>query len=136
MTLKERLPHILVIDQSPDIRQVLQEFLGEEGYMVSAQPQLEDDLSDVIRLNPDLIIIDCAIGSGGDHQSMLDRLRRDATAREIPVILCTTEVRAVKDQQDYLEELGVPVVAKPFDLDILLDAIGAMLADRRSAPLA
>lgn len=49
-----------------------------------------------------------------------------ATAH-IPVVVCTTNLRAIQDNQSWMISKGMRVVAKPFDVDELFQAIESLI---------
>ncbi|HEX5692720.1 MAG TPA: response regulator, partial [Roseiflexaceae bacterium] len=109
---------ILIIDDESGIRDLLTEFLTEEGYSVEsvsssneAQTKLKNDA------NFDLLLLDLQLGGGPDGLQVLERLRK--AGNEIPVIMMTahgTSSSAIRAMQmgayDYLP--------KPFELDEVL----------------
>ena len=60
--------------------------------------------------------------------SLLQMLRMDRSLALVPIVLCTGAVREVEALQGHLDEMGVRVVLKPFNIDHLLTAIAGALA--------
>jgi hypothetical protein len=48
----------------------------------------------------------------------------DRATRDLPIIVCTAAAKQVTELSSHLNELGVYVVLKPFDIDHLLEIIG------------
>ena len=117
--------HILVVDDDPDIRDLLHEVLADEGYRVSTAEGAE--VAEVARLGPDLVVLDLVIGGRLTGLVAVEALRADPSTADIPVLLCTAAVREVEAAADRLAELDVGVVLKPFDLDGLLAAVRGRL---------
>ena len=46
----------------------------------------------------------------------------------IPVVVCTAAVNEVRTNEGYLKSMGVSVVLKPFDIDVLLEVVKDALA--------
>ncbi len=115
--------HILVIDGSQVLLDLLRDLLEGEGYRVSTQTTLDQDLNPIIHLAPGLIILDDLCRTEDQGWSLLGRLRADPGTQAIPVILCTGVQDEVEGLGEHLTELGVRVVLKPFDLDHLLRVI-------------
>ncbi len=123
-------PHILVINDTPEILDLFRELLEEEGYRVSVDRftiDADKKLAEVKTFAPDLIILDNMIGNEGPGWQLLQLLKMDRETRAIPVIICTGAVHQVKDLQPHLEDMGVAVVLKPFDIDYLLGEIAKVL---------
>ncbi len=118
--------HIVVIDDTPQLLDLFVELLGDAGYRVTPDRfTVEADrlLSDVKAAKPDLIVLDHIIGNEGQGWQFLQLLKMDRETRDIPVIICTAAVRQVEELQPHLDEMGVAVVLKPFDIDHLLAVI-------------
>lgn len=118
--------HILVIDDDPSILQLFDELLGEEGYRVSLDNVARETVAihhAVRDHQPDLVILDFVLGDEGGGWQVLEALEMDQRTRDIPVIICTGAVRQVTEMGPQLEERGVKVVLKPFDIDELLSVV-------------
>ncbi len=123
-------PHILVVNDSPEILDLFRLMLEEEGYRVSIDRftiDADKKLAEVKHFAPDLIILDYIIGNEALGWQLLQLLKMDRETRAIPVIICTGAVREVQDLQPHLEDMGVAVVLKPFDMDYLLGEIAKVL---------
>src|SRR5690554_4519581 len=58
MTHPPTRPHILVMNDSPDVMALFEDLLTEEGYRVTTMPFLEKDLDKIVAFAPDGIILD------------------------------------------------------------------------------
>ncbi len=58
----------------------------------------------------------------------LQMLKMDRATRQLPIIVCTAAVRRVQELQSHLDDMGVAIVLKPFDIDHLLDVVAGALA--------
>jgi CheY-like chemotaxis protein len=122
--------HILVINDTPQILALFDELLGEAGYRVTTDRfTVETDrlLADLKELAPDLVILDLVIGSEGLGWQFLQMLKMDRSTREMPIIVCSAAVRQVHELQAHLDDMGVAVVLKPFDIDHLLNVVSNVL---------
>jgi CheY-like chemotaxis protein len=121
---------ILVINDTPEILDLFQDLLGEEGYRVIPDRftvEAGEMLQRVRELEPDLIVLDYLIGEEGLGWQFLQMLKMDRNTREIPVIVCTGAARQVQEMESQLDKMGVAVVLKPFDIDHLLRVIDKVL---------
>lgn len=121
-------PHILALDDSPAILTLYQELLGDERYRVSTGSYASYDLDQIATVRPDVVILDFMWGDSMDPVSALEALRADSRINTIPLVLCTGAQRQVEPIRPQLEEMGVQVVSKPFDIDALLRAVAQSLA--------
>jgi CheY-like chemotaxis protein len=120
-------PHILCINHAPEILELLRTLLETEGYRVSTQTTVERDLDGLVEMAPDLITIDYMWAASDNEWTYLTMFRMDPRTRGIPVILCTGAVAHVREMESHLLAIGVRVILKPFDIDVLLDAVKAEL---------
>jgi CheY-like chemotaxis protein len=131
VTTPRRQPHVLVIDDTQEILDLIKELLEEESYRVTTSMALLD-LDKVKTLAPDIIVQDLLFeGMQETGWKFLTLVRLDPELARIPLILCTAAVRTVNEpaMAEQLDRLGVRVVLKPFLIEDLLRAItGALIA--------
>lgn len=122
---------ILVVDDDPDLRQLLSDYLNRHGY----DSLLAEDAAGleqlIIRFAPDLVILDRMM-PGGDGVDACRRLR--AVDEDIPIILLTAKDEPI-DRIIGLESGADDYVGKPFDPRELLARIEAVLR-RKEGPSA
>ena len=121
---------LLVVDDDPDARELLQLLLEEEGYELEA---FADGESAWRRLaNGDrpfhAVLLDRQL-PGVDGLELLRRIKRDAALATTPVILQT----ALADRASMLEGVAAGAyyyVAKPIDRDLLRTVVAAAVEDQ------
>ena len=103
---------VLVVDDEKEIRNVLSEFLTNEGYEVIVAPNGEEALELAAAENPQAVLLDVSM-PGLDGIEVCVRLKTDEKTRLIPVIVTT----AYQDSASEALEVGADdFVSKPFDL--------------------
>ena len=115
--------HLLLVDDEPAVRELLQEYFAGQGYNVSTAPNGEMALAAVRAQRPDLVMLGIRM-PGLDGVEVLRRLRRHDTT--LPVVMVT----ANEDVELARELLGMGAfdyVAKPFDLSLLEQVVAAGL---------
>ncbi len=120
------IPHngsiqILVVDDDRYIREFLTFLLEDEGYGVVQAADGAAALQMASAEPPSLVISDIAMPATSGYELMY-AMRHRATLRAIPVILMTAMIAP--------RPADVPVLRKPFDLDILLETVETSLAAR------
>lgn len=115
-------PTILIVDDDPDIRQLIGEFLSREGMDVAEAADAEAMDSVLGRIRPDLIVLDLML-PGEDGLSICRRLR---SARG-PAILMLTAKSDEIDRVVGLEMGADDYLVKPFGPRELLARIRAVL---------
>ena len=121
MTRKER---ILIIDDDPDIRDVLNLSLSEH-YTIFTATNGKEGLEMVKTKNPDLIITDYNMPVMGGPE-FCHQLRRDILLRHLPVIMLTGKSET-KDMVTGIESGVDDYLVKPFEPDTLLARIRMIL---------
>lgn len=119
-----RKERVLIIDDDPDIRDVLNLSLSEH-YDISAAANGKEGLEMVHSKNPDLIITDynMPVMNGPEF---LRNLRHDILLRHIPVIMLTGKGE-IKDMVDGIESGADDYLVKPFEPETLLARIRMIL---------
>jgi DNA-binding response OmpR family regulator len=117
---------ILVLDDDPDIRALLQHLLSQAGYAVLAADSAEAAMKRMAIERPDLIIADIKL-PGTSGVDFVAALRNDAALRRIPVVYLT----ALEEGTELaVRTLGYPLLAKPVQRKDLLALVERQL--RRS----
>ena len=123
--------HILLVDDDVLLRRSLAFNLEQAGYTVNTAASAEDALAMARRDPPDLVLLDIGLpGMDG-----LDALRHLKETLNLPVIFLTARRREL-DEVLGLELGADDYITKPFDVDVLLAHIKAVLrrAERGAMP--
>lgn len=119
-------PHILVVDDDPQIRSMIDRYLAKEGFKVSLA-QGGADMDKILAGDPvDLVLLDLVLG----EEDGLTLARRIREKSDIGLIILTGKGEMI-DRVVGLEMGADDYVAKPFHLRELLARIKSVL--RRSA---
>ncbi len=116
---------ILVVDDSREILEVIELILGTEGYEVNGIWDASKLNQSVTDFKPDLILLDVMLGNI-DGRDLCNSLKTDRSTNHIPVIM----ISASHGLGDMTDRVCHPndFIAKPFDINNLLDKVGAQLA--------
>lgn len=113
-------PLVLVVEDDPSVRGLLQTLLAAQGYRVAAA---DDGLAGLVRASaapPALILLDLMMPDLGGLR-VLDELRGDRRLAQVPVVVVTGMVDAVPGLK---ADLGEDFVfAKPFSVAQLLSRV-------------
>jgi DNA-binding NtrC family response regulator len=121
---------VAVVDASDDLLTLYGEVLGEAGFDTFLTTVLPDQVA-LAALRPAALVLDLQVGSRhADGLAYLARVRDHPLLAETPVVVCTGAAHLVRTHEPALRAWGVTVVAKPFDLDLLLAAVEEAVADR------
>jgi CheY-like chemotaxis protein len=120
---RDARPLIVVVDDDPDILQMLHGALVFAGYHTVLCQRGTEAYRLIRQLHPDLVILDLWLESRHSGEIILDVLKLDPRTRAIPVIVCSGHVPILKAMARVLQERGCVVLAKRFSLDALLGAV-------------
>ncbi len=120
--------HILVINDTQDILDLFRTLLEEEGYQVTTYSFAPQDIYEVERVQPDLVILDFIFGTELIGWQLLQKMRMYAPTAKIPVVVCTAATRQVREIEGQLQSHNTTLVGKPFDIEELLRAVASLLA--------
>lgn len=123
---------ILVVDDDPDIRQLVAELLRLSGYESTTAASGTEALARLATAPPpDLVLLDVQMPEL-DGWDTLRAIRTDARTSSVPVVLCT--VKASAADLAFGWSLGCDgYVVKPFAIADLVAELGAVLAVDPSA---
>lgn len=123
---------ILVVDDDPDIREVLEALLEGEGFEVATATNGEEGLDAIKAENPDMMILDLLMPVM-DGFAVCKQLQdpRMSKWKGIPILILTS-VREEVSQRRYELETGLSLnvddyVEKPIDPDVVLDRVKKIL---------
>ncbi|MBI4055143.1 MAG: response regulator [Elusimicrobia bacterium] len=81
-------PRILLVDDDPEVEDLLRVFLFSLGYEVSSAQTGQGALAEIVRGRPDILLLDITLPDM-DGFEILNRLKKDPENSRIPVILLT-----------------------------------------------
>ena len=123
MTEADRIPRVLVVDDEPNIRELVQVALKFHGCQVTTAASGADALRQVDMVRPDLIVLDVMLPDL-DGFEVCRRLR--AAGNEVPVIFLTARDTS-SDTVTGLAIGGDDYVTKPFSVEALVARVRAVL---------
>jgi two-component system phosphate regulon response regulator PhoB len=103
---------ILLVEDEPDIAEVLEYNLGKEGFQVTVARRGDSGLEAIRRDPPDLILLDLML-PGMDGLELTRLLKRDALTARIPIVIVTARGEEV-DRIVGLELGADDYISKPF----------------------
>jgi two-component system, OmpR family, KDP operon response regulator KdpE len=117
---------LLLVDDEPQIRRVLQTTLCEAGYVVISAKNGQEGIDTVVREHPDLVLLDINL----PDMSGFDACKMIRVSFAGPILMVTVR-NSVRDKIDALDAGADDYIVKPFAMGELLARIRAAL--RRSS---
>lgn len=125
-------PKILCVEDDVNLQKNVSFILWKEGYEVVCARTGEEAVKLARREKPDLILLDLVL-PGIDGLKVCGILKKDPATSDILIIMVTGKKR-VEDVVLGLKEFADDYVTKPFEPQVLLARIQAVLRRRLSAP--
>jgi DNA-binding response OmpR family regulator len=129
---------VLIVDDEPDIRDLLAYHLEREGYLVSRSRTGADALRQVKLSPPDLVLLDLMLPEVNGLE-VCRRLRQDPATSSLPIVMLTAK-REELDRVLGLELGADDYIVKPFSPKEVVARVRAVLRRSRStagvAPIA
>ena len=126
--------YLLVVDDVPDILELLNAMLKFKGYRVVTARNGQEALNVIERERPALIIADILMPKM-DGFSLVNRLRLNPQTRDIPVIFLSATYVAPEDKA-FARTIGVSrFIEKPVDVESFLPMIAEYLTQDTPASL-
>ena len=123
-------PHILVVDDDREIRDLICRFLRKRGYQVTLAADGEGMRKALADSKIDLVILDRVLPNG-DGISLCRELRKQS---RVPIIMLTL-LGSEPDRVEGLETGADDYVVKPFSPNELVARISAVLRRANELPL-
>jgi DNA-binding response OmpR family regulator len=117
------MPHVLLIEDDPRIREIVERGLGARGFVVSSASDGEAGLDLVRKLDVDLVLLDLVL-PGRDGLEVLEHIRQ---ARPRVPVIAVTALDSTGSKIGGLDAGADDYVTKPFAVDELAARIRARL---------
>ncbi len=128
-------PRISVLNDNPDFLELMSDILDEDaGYDVRLFNGQDTAIPDLAASKPDLIIVDLLLGGASGWEIVTLCRAHDALA-DIPIIVCSADVTALRDRAEELQRIGnVHVLPKPFGIDEITELVERLVGRAVPAP--
>ena len=123
-------PRILVVDDEPDVADLIEAVLKDEGYAVAIARDGAQGLMLAREWGPDLILMDVLL-PGVDGATVIRRLKSEPDTAAIPIVAMSAG-RTIRTHTGELDAAD-GALAKPFDIEALLAQVAFHLARRTSS---
>ncbi len=123
--IKINTAKILVIDDEPEITEIIQTFLENVGYTVMAENSAVMGVERARNFKPDLILLDISMPFM-DGYDVCRELKKAAATAGIPVVFLSGK-DAKEDAGRSFQSGGDMFIKKPFSCERLLDIVRVVL---------
>jgi DNA-binding response OmpR family regulator len=119
---------ILIIDDDPDIRTVMEILLRKSGYEVATASNREEALEKLEQTRPSMVLLDVLL-SGSDGRDLCREIKDGETTKDIRVIMFSAHPGAADNIASYGADDFIP---KPFNADALLERVRIGMGKNKS----
>jgi two-component system alkaline phosphatase synthesis response regulator PhoP len=116
---------VLVVDDEPNIAKIVKKQLEVSGYEVIVAVDGEEALTKIRQEHPDVMLLDVMLPKRNGYE-VLGIIKQDEQLKRIPVMMLTARAQQ-QDQQASLEHGADAYLAKPFQLEELVEQVRALL---------
>jgi DNA-binding response OmpR family regulator len=131
--MNSREDYLLIVEDDPDILELLDTTLRFRGYRVITARNGREGLEVVKKQHPAIVIADIMMPAL-DGFGLVHRLRINRETRDIPVVFITATYVAPEDKEFALNIGATRFIEKPIDLEDFLTTIAELL--KRGVPVA
>ena len=117
------MPKVLIIDDDPDVRTVMNVLMKKQGYEVETAFSKEDALSKLEDFQPSVILLDVLL-SGTDGRELCRELKQNEEMKNIPVIMVSAHPGAAENINSYGAD---DFVSKPIDTASLMRKVEQLI---------
>ena len=119
---------VLVINDDSELLDAYESALLSLGHEPVTKVTMASGPETIRDVGADALVVDLQRPNEDDYGlRIIEELRSDPQTRSFPVILCSGAVDAVRSLRPRLDELGVPVVVKPFSIHDFEQTLQAVL---------
>jgi CheY-like chemotaxis protein len=122
---------IAVVNDDTVFLDMMVAVLGEFGWEAKAYRESTTAFAELQAELPDLIILDIRMEKPESGWNLLEVLTLDKRLRHIPVIDCSAAIQDLRAHADWLEQNGIAVLPKPFNVDQLRETVVRELESSR-----
>ncbi|HUV41763.1 MAG TPA: response regulator [Sedimentisphaerales bacterium] len=123
---------ILIVDDDPDITEVMRVVLENKGYTVDSAADGNEAMAQINSARPDLIILDVMMNTLREGFLLSRELKKDPAYKQIPILMVTAvkEKFGINFKPAAGDEDWLPVedyLDKPVEPNVLLEKVAALL---------
>ena len=115
----------MIIDDEPEITEIVDTFLSEAGYQVAVENNSTNAVERVRMYRPDVVLLDIMMPGISGYQICED-LKKDPEFATLPIIFLTGKDRN-DDQGRSFKSGGDMFIKKPFSCERLLEIVNIIL---------
>ena len=117
------MQRILIVDDDPDVRTVMNILLRKQGYEVETASNKDEALTKLESFQPSVMLLDVLL-SGTDGRELCREIKGDKKLRNVPVIMISAHPGAAENISSYGAD---DFISKPVNSENLLEKIDRLV---------
>jgi GAF domain-containing protein/DNA-binding response OmpR family regulator len=118
--------HVLVVDDDPNIAEMLRQTLSEEDFVLASAEDGEAGLRAIEARRPDVILLDLMMPKL-DGFGVIERLRLDPELRNIPIVVISAKDLSEEESKTLKESVAFVMKKQGFKGDLLMEEINSVM---------
>lgn len=114
---------ILIIDDDPDIRALMNILMKKQGYDVETASHRKEAMEKLEIFRPTVVLLDVLL-SGSDGRELCREIKSSEQMKHIPVIMFSAHPGAAENISSYGAD---DFITKPINTGLLLDKVGTLV---------
>ena len=120
-------PKLLIVDDEPQIRMLLGEFLSDQ-FEVNFASNGKEAIQNTKSYRPDIILMDIMMPEMDGYEA-IQRIRGDMKMKSLPIIAVTAKAM-IGDREKCIKAGASDYISKPVDIDQLMSLLRAWLYEQ------
>ncbi len=113
---------VLIIDDDPDVRTVMNVLMKKNGFAVDTAANREEALDKLEQFDPSVVLLDVLL-SGTDGRDLCQQIKADEKLQHIPVIMISAHPGAAENISSYGAD---DFLTKPVNTEMLLSKVNEL----------
>lgn len=132
-----RKPRVAVLDDDEEFVAMMEVLLDEEDMQFVRAPIGPQAVEGLVAAHADVAMLDLHGVATEGGLDLLHRLRAEPRLAQLPILLCSADIRQLRDRAAELAALPrVASIEKPFRIDALIGTLSRLLAGTATYPAA
>ncbi len=116
---------VLVVDDEPEITDIVEAFLSEAGYTVAVENSPTNAINAARQFQPDVVLLDIMM-PGVDGYDICQQIKQEPGLAQVPIIFLTGKDRS-DDMGRSFKVGGDMFIKKPFSCERLLEIVNIVV---------
>jgi DNA-binding response OmpR family regulator len=123
------MTRIVVVNDDTVFLEMMAAVLQEQQYDVHICREADQAFERLRSDPPDLIILDIRMETPESGWNLLELLTLDRLTHRVPIVVCSAAIQDLRAHEQWLNDHGIQVLPKPFDIDELYACVEKSLVE-------